>query len=187
MVKSPEMLAEQYSAQKALCLKTRLSGSALRFASNLEEEIGTDFEVMLSSLQNRFSPPPNISLLTNQLASLEQGDSKVVDLEEKIETLVRKYAKADIQLSACTKDQRKAVLDNLKRQALHVSLNRDIFEELTRMNKVSSFAEMISVSKQIECNNEIIKTRKDKKGTRFTKILSTAVVDPRPAPYDFLK
>ena len=182
LYKGPEISKREHSALKAMCLKTRLSGSALRFTSNLSEEVITDFEAMISALQNRFSPPPNISMIRNKLATLEQGDSKVADLEERIEALVRQYAMADSQLEQYTAEQKSAVLDNIKRQALHASLKSEIFDELTRMNKLSSFSEMINCAKICESNNEIIRARKENSKNRVTRIMAATAVETNSPP-----
>ena len=186
LYKGSETSQIEHSALKAMCLKTRLSGSALRYSSNLSEEVITNFEAMMSALQSRFSPPPNISMIRSQLATLEQGDSKVADLEERIEALARKYAMADPQLEQYTVEQKSAVLDNIKRQALHVSLKAEIFEELTKMNKMSSFSEMINFAKICESNYDIIKARKENSKTRVARIMAATAVEtnvPPPAPH----
>ena len=183
VVKTSVMSDPEFNALKAMCVKTRLTGSALRMVSNLPEEVATDLQALIAALQERFSPPINISLVRNELATLEQGDLSVSELEEKINILANKYAKADNQLTQYSPEQLSAVLENLKRQALHVSLKSEIFDELTKMDKLNSFEEMIRFSKQIEQNQKIIRARQDKpRVTRVAKIMSaTAEVNP-PSP-----
>ena len=181
VTKKESMNNTQYNAVKALCLKTRLSGAALRFVSNLPDEVEGNFNAILSSLQERFSPPANISILRNELSNLDQGELSVAELEEKINTLVHNYARADTQLAQYSPEQKSAVLDNLKRQALHVSLKAEIFDELTKLERVNTYDEMIQFAKQIEMNNKVIKARNEKpKAVRVAKIMASGAAESQP-------
>ena len=171
--KNPNMSDQQHSALLALCLKTRLSGEALCFVTNLPRDITTDIRQVFTALQSRFGTVPNISLLRNELQSLTQGELSVAALVDKISVLVKKFVKADQYLLGCSDQQIQTVTETLKRQTLHSSLNRDIFEELAKQGMLGSFDAMVSQAQEIETTNKVIRARNEGiRSTRAAKILA---------------
>ena len=184
VTKCPNTSNDDFNQLMSACLKTRLSGPALRYAHNLPSYISDNYARLIQTLHDRFAPPLNIGTVTNELSSLEQKDISVAALEDKINALVNKYAKADKNLGEKSEIEREAVLENLKKQTLHNSLRSDIFAEVVKANKISDFQTMLQFAKEVEANLQILKARaegsKQSRTTRIMKIETNVQPDPKP-------
>ena len=185
--KTDEISDSHFSAFKTLCLQTRLNGTALNFVQNLKKEQKSDFTALIKALDDRFNTPLNISLIRNELTSLVQEDSMTVnELHERICSLVRKYIRADRYLSSCPLDQQESAAETLRLQTLHTSLNKDIFSELTRLNKFGDFETMISNAKEVEMNLKIVKARLEgSKAQRIVKLFTNEAEGNSPKHTNF--
>ena len=172
------MSVEQHSALWALCLKTRLTGEALNYTCNLDKGIITNFNKILESLQIRFGTVQNISSIRNELQGLQQGDLTVVALADKISKLVKQLIKADDHLINCSAEHKQTVEETLKRQHFHMSLRREIFEELAKQSQLGSFEKMVEQALIIEKNIQMIQARNE--GVRATRSARILPIESNP-------
>lgn len=172
VTQNPGTSNKDFSHLLASCLKSRLTKSALRHAHNQPTEISDDYKKLLEALSARFAPPLNISIIQNELSSLEQKEISVSALDDKINSLVKKYINADKSLANKSFEQKDAVVENIKRQALHTSLRSDIFAEVVKSNKLGEYTTMLECAKEVEANFQILKSRADgSKQSRSARIL----------------
>lgn len=181
---TPGITDQEFDKLKASCLKSRLTKAALRHAHNQPKSISNSYSNLIRALSERFAPPLNISQVTSELSSLQQKDLSITALEDKINSLVAKYEKVDKTLLEKSEEQKEAILENLKKQALHTSLRADIFAEIVKANKLSDYHSMLKSAKEIEGNLLILKARaegnKQSRTTTIMKCDTESREDPKP-------